>query len=44
MVLNTEGWVGDFTITKNDNPKTLVLELNNNSLYEAKIDGLNKKF
>jgi hypothetical protein len=42
-VINTEGWVGDFIIETNVNPNTLVIDIDNNSLEEANLDGLNKK-
>lgn len=38
VVFNTEGYVGDFTIVTNVNPETLVFDINNNSLEEAKMN------
>ena len=43
LVINTEGWVADFNIETNVNPNTLVIDIDNNSLQEAKLDGLNNK-
>lgn len=40
VVVNTEGWVGDFNIVTNVNPTTLVIDIDNNSLQEAQLDGL----
>jgi len=39
VVINTEGWVADINVQTNVNPATLVFELENNSLFEAGLDG-----
>lgn len=41
VVVDTEGYVADINIDTNINPKTLVFDLENNSLYEAGLDGKN---
>lgn len=43
VIINTEGWVGEFCVDTNVNPKTLVFDIDNNSLEESKNDGLNRK-
>jgi hypothetical protein len=43
VIIITEGWIGYFNVETNVNPNTLVFEIDNNSLEEAKIDGLNQK-
>lgn len=43
IIVNTEGYIADINIENNPNEKTLVFELDNNSLFEAKLDAKNKK-
>ena len=43
LVINTEGYVADININANTDNKTLVFDLENNSLFEASIDGKNGK-
>lgn len=38
VIINTEGFVADFIIDTNVNPSTLVFDIENNSLEEAKND------
>ena len=38
LVINTDSWIGDFNVETNVNPNTLVIDIKNNSLVEAKLD------
>jgi len=37
LVINTDSWIADFQIETNVNPNTLVIDISNNSLQEAKL-------